>query len=111
MYVVFLLVWLFQEKEVEETEDSEAQPTIDFKSLKSLSDIGIDMSFLEDYGKNEHIFVFKDINSVNSDVCCQGNLYPCAYFCNVPVNLKSYCFPLKKRECLTDVQHAVILLI
>ena len=69
------------------------------------------MSFLEDYGKYEHIFVFKDINSVNSDVCCQGNLYPCAYFCNVPVNLKSYCFPLTKRECLTDVQHAVILLI
>ena len=111
MYVVFLLVCVFQEKEVDETGDSETQPAIDFKSLKSLSDIGIDMSFLEDYGKNEHIFVFKDLNSVNSDVWCQGNLYPCAYFCNVPDNLKSYCFPLKKRECLTDVQHAVFLLI
>ena len=67
MYVVLLLVCVFQEKEVDETGDSETQPTIDFKSLKSLSDIGIDMSFLEDYGKYEHIFVFKDINSVNSN--------------------------------------------
>ena len=64
MNVVFLLVCVFQEKEVEETGDGETQPTIDFKSLKSLSDIGIDMSFLEDYGKNEHIFVFKDINHI-----------------------------------------------
>ena len=92
MNVVFLLVCVFQEKEVEETGDSETQPTIDFKSLKSLSDIGIDMSFLEDYGKNEHIFVFKDLNSVNSDVWCQGNLSPCAYFCNAPDNLKSSVF-------------------
>ena len=65
---MILLVCLFQEKEAAETGDGETQPTIDFKSLKSLSDIGIDMSFLEDYGKYEHILVFKD---VDSDVWCQ----------------------------------------
>ena len=59
MYAVFLLVCVFQEKEVDETGDSETQPTIDFKSLKSLSDIGIDMSFLEDYGKKRAYFCFQ----------------------------------------------------
>ena len=60
---------------MDETEDSATQATIDFKSLKSLSDIGIDMSFLEEYGKYEHSFVFQVLDNVNSEVKCQGILY------------------------------------
>lgn len=52
--MMILLCSSFQHKEAEEPEgqtNDAAEPQIDINSLKTLTDIGIDMSFLDEYGK------------------------------------------------------------